>query len=72
MRKFNISGSAPFNLKDAEDIFSKRKGGPASMPVKSNRAFRLDEMYEVESEKATTFSARERWIPLFGTENGKD
>ena len=72
VRKFNISGSAPFNLKDAEDIFSKLKGGPASMPVKSNRAFRLDEMYEVESEKATTFSGWERWIPLFGTENWKD
>lgn len=69
VRKFNIGGHTPFNLKDAEDIFFKRKGGPASMPVKSNRAFRLDEMYEVESEKATTFSSRERWIPLFGKED---
>jgi hypothetical protein len=65
VRQFNF-GTTPLNLKDAEDIFSKRKGGPASMPVKSNRAFRLNEMYEVESEKATTFSSRERWIPLFG------
>jgi len=69
VRKFNIGGNTSFNLKDAEDIFSKRKGGPASMPVKSNRAFRLNEMYEVESEKATTFSSRERWIPLFRKDN---
>ena len=66
VRKFNIGGSKPLNLNDAKEIFSKRKGGPASMPVKSNRAFRLNEMYEVESEKATTFSSRERWIPIFG------
>ena len=65
VRKFNIDGSKPLNLKDAEDIFSRRKGGPASMPVKGNRAFRLNEMYEVEGHKASTFCEKERWIPLF-------
>lgn len=65
VRKFSVDGSIPLNLKDAEDIFSRRKGGPASMPVKGNRAFRLNEMYEVECCKPTTFSGTERWIPLF-------
>ena len=69
VRKFNIGGSTPLNLNDAKEIFSKRKGGPASMPVKSNRAFSLNEMYEVESEKATTFSSRERWIPILGKDD---
>lgn len=66
VREFHLDNSRPFNLNDAEDIFAQRKGGPASMPVKSNRAFRLDEMYEVESSKPTTFSGKERWIPIFG------
>lgn len=66
VRTFNVQNTpTPFNLDKAKDIFSKRIGGPASSPVKSNRPFTLTEMYEVEGPKASTFSGRERLIRLF-------
>lgn len=66
VRTFNVSSSpTPFNLDKAREIFSRRSGGPASSPVKSNRPFTLTEMYEVEGPKASTFSGHERLIRLF-------
>jgi hypothetical protein len=65
VRTFNISGSTPMNLQDAKDIFAKRKGGPASIPIKSNRAFKLENVLEVESPKGSTFSEKERYMKIF-------
>ena len=65
VRTFNVSGSTPMNLQDAKDIFEKRKGGPASMPIKSNRAFKLENVLEVESPKGSNFSEKERYIKVF-------
>lgn len=65
VRTFNVGGSKPFNLADAEEIFSRRKGGPASMPIKSNRAFRLAEVFEVESPRGSNFSnGKERYVSV--------
>lgn len=65
VRVFNVRSKTPFNLEDAKEIFAKRKGGPASNPIKSNRAFRLSEMYQVESVHPNTFSTTERLIRLW-------
>ena len=59
VRTFNINGDSILNIKDAEAIFSKRKGGPASMPIKSNRPFTLktvEEVIEVIQPSPSTFS----------------
>lgn len=64
VRVFNVSNKTPLNIQDAKDIFEKRKGGPASMPVKSNRAFKLSEVLEVESHKASTFNEKERFTKI--------
>lgn len=65
VRTFNVLGSTPLNLQDAKDIFEKRKGGPASLPIKSNRAFKLENVLEVESPKGSTFSEKERYMKIF-------
>lgn len=65
VRKFNVSSDTPFNLEQAERIFARREGGPASMPVKGKRAFRLNEVCEVEPVHSSTFSTKSRMIPLF-------
>lgn len=65
VRTFNVSSSTPMNLQDAKDIFEKRKGGPASMPIKSNRAFKLESVLEVESPRGSTFSEKERYLKIF-------
>lgn len=65
VRTFNVGGSRPFNLADAEEIFGKRKGGPASMPIKSNRPFKLTEILEVESPHGSNFSdGKERYTQV--------
>jgi len=65
VRTFDVFGNpTAFNLQDAKDIFEKRKGGPASMPVKSNRPFKLAEVFEVESPSGKNFSNRERYVRL--------
>lgn len=66
VRKFNIRGTSPLNLEDAKNIFEKRKGGPTSKPLKSNRAFRLAELHEVESPRGSIFSdGKERYLKIF-------
>ena len=65
VRYFNVKNTkSPMGLDDAREIFANRKGGPASKPVKSNRPFKLSEMYEVESPKGSVFSTAEKYIRL--------
>lgn len=57
VRTFNISrdDKGILNLKDAEDIFAKRKGGPANKLVKDNKSFHLSEVLEYEKPRASYF-----------------
>lgn len=64
VRVFNMHSDKPLNIDQAKDIFGKRLGGPASMPVKGNRPFNLQEVLEVEPPNAKTFSTEERYIRL--------
>ena len=64
VRKFNIDGNKTFNLEQAERIFSRREGGPASKPIKGKKAFKLNEVCEVEPVRSATFASNQRWIPL--------
>lgn len=67
VRIFFNTGNHIFNIDEAKEIFSKRKGGPASMPIKgSNRqpftlkATESFELYEVEQAKPSYFQDKER------------
>lgn len=64
VRVFNVSNKIPLNIQDAKDIFEKCKGGPVSMLIKSNHAFKLSEVLEVESHKASTFNEKERFTKI--------
>ena len=60
VRTFNLSGNKTMNYEEAEAIFSKRKGGPASMPKnktgrKNLKPFRLSEVYEVSQPRPSYF-----------------
>lgn len=60
VRTYNLSGDKVMNYEDAEAIFSKRKGGPASMPKnktgrKNLKPFRLSEVYEVSQSRPSYF-----------------
>ena len=64
VRTFNI-GKDMMNIKDAEDIFSRRKGGPASMPKKGSnkKPFSLSvkenfELYQVYDPKPSYFQTK--------------
>ena len=61
VRTFNLNNETPMNIKDAEEIFSKRKGGPVSKP-KSKRAkpFTLKEVLVVENPRPSYFHTRRR------------
>ena len=65
VRTYNTEGDF-MNIEDAKDIFAKRKGGPASMPVKGNTPFHLSEMYEVEQPKPSYFQTRESLVKIYG------
>jgi hypothetical protein len=66
VRTFNVKDNdKPLNLDDAKEIMAGRKGGPASSPVKSNRPFKLTEMFEVESPRPSYFSEHERYRKIF-------
>ena len=60
VRVYNIDGDKIMNISDAEEIFSKRRGGPASKPVKGGKAFHLSEVYEVEEPRPSYFQNGER------------
>lgn len=64
VRVFNTHSDKPLNIEQAKAIFNKKLGGPASMPVKGNRPFNLQEVLEVEPPNAKTFSVKERYIRL--------
>lgn len=58
VRRYNISGNNILNIKDAEEIFAKRKGGPASRPVKGRKSFHISEIYEVEQPRPSYFQTK--------------
>lgn len=72
VRVFNTTGNHILNIEEAREIFSKRRGGPASMPIKGNRPFTLKEnraiesfeLYEVEQPKPSYFQNKERKIKI--------
>ena len=66
IRIFNLSGDKPLNINDAEEIFSKRKGGPVSKP-KYGRAkpFTLKEVYECTLQKPSTFNSNMYTTKIF-------
>lgn len=59
---FNLLGPTPFNAAIAKDIVEKRRGGPVSIPLKSNRPFTLSEVDEVIQPSGATFSSREKYV----------
>ena len=67
VRTFDLDNDTPMNIKDAENIFSKRKGGPVSKP-KSKRAkpFTLKEVFVVENPRASYFQNESRIIERSG------
>lgn len=71
VRTYNISGDKVLNVNDAQEIFARRKGGPASMPVKGSntkpftlRTVESFELYEVLNPKPSYFQTEERTIKL--------
>ena len=63
---YNISGKNALNISDAEEIFSKRKGGPTSKPVKGNaKPFTLKTVEEVMQPRPSYFT-EERKFKIFG------
>lgn len=65
VRKFNISNDHVMNISDAEEIFAKRRGGPASKPMKGGKAFHLSEVYEVDSPRASYFQNTARCRKIY-------
>ena len=66
IRMYNISGKNALNISDAEEIFSKRKGGPASKPIKGNaKPFTLKTVEEVLQPRPSYFT-EERKFKIFG------
>lgn len=65
VRTFNIDGSKPFNIQDAERIFSTRTGGAASKLIKGKGAFQLQEVYSVTNPRPSVFADERKsliWI----------
>lgn len=65
VRKFNLSGNSPMNISDAEQVFSHRKGGAVSKPIKGGKPFRLSEVYEVFAPRASYFQNGYRMEKIF-------
>ena len=64
VRTFDVKSKSPLNINIAKEIFSKRISGPASKPIKSKHAFKLESVFEVESNHASTFATKERYIKV--------
>lgn len=62
---FNLRGKTQFNIERARDILEKRRGGPLSVLLKSNRPFSLSEMEEVVPPSGAVFSTSEKYIRIF-------
>lgn len=58
VRTFNINTNKALNIEDAIEIFSKRKGGPVSKPMKGSRPLTLKEIYEIEQERPSYFQSK--------------
>ncbi|MBR5279457.1 MAG: hypothetical protein IKU26_00620, partial [Clostridia bacterium] len=56
------------NLKDAEEIFAKRKGGPASKLVKDGTAFHLSEVLEYEPPRPSYFQNHGTYIRIYDSQ----
>ena len=65
VRTFNVSSGNVLNIDDAREIFQKRKGGPASMPVKGTRPFHLSEAYMYEPPRPSYFQKHGNYIPIY-------
>ena len=72
VRTFFNTGNHIFNVDEAKEIFAKRKGGPASMPIKGSnkQPFTLSakeafELYEVEEPRASYFQRKETKRKIF-------
>ena len=72
VRTFFNTGNHVMNIEEAKEIFSRRKGGPASMPIKGSnkQPFTLSskesfELYEVEQPRASYFQSKETTKKVF-------
>lgn len=67
VRTFNIDRDNPMNMSDAEEFFSKRKGGPASIvnPDGNGKKFHLSEVYEVEQPRPSYFQTGYHYTKIF-------
>ena len=65
VRVFSLYGDKPMNIKDAEDIFAHRKGGPVSVPIKGGKPFHLSEVYEVIPPRPSYFQNKYRLEKIF-------
>ena len=73
VRTFNLTGDKPLNIKDAEEIFAKRKGGPVSKPKRGKaKPFTLKEVYECNLPKASTFNSNKYLVKIFESYNQED
>ena len=65
VRTFDLSGNTPMNIRDAEEIFAKRKGGPVSKPKRGRaKPFTLKEMYEIEEPRASYFQNKRKTLKI--------
>ena len=55
IRTFSLNKDKPLSISDAEEIFNGSKVGPASMPIKGGKAFKLSEVYEVSLPRPSYF-----------------
>ena len=70
VREFNNVGPNMLNLRDAEDIFMKRKGGPVSKP-KNDRPFTLSVIEKIEPKPSMFREGAEVCVlELEGENNG--
>lgn len=51
VRTYNLKGDKVMNISDAEEIFARRRGGPASKPKKGGKAFHLSEVFDIEQPR---------------------
>lgn len=63
----NVDDRTILNLKDAEEIFAKRKGGPASYIVKGGgqKSFHLSEVLEVSDARPSYFQKDKSYIKIY-------
>lgn len=66
VREFKTQGKDILNIDDAREIFQKKRGGPASMPVKgTQRPFHLSEAYMLEKPRPSYFQRTGSFMPIY-------